>query len=1101
MESSGPHDGEKAVTAGGITFALLNSGAVRSIHAPDVPITLYAGNTCEGSCANVYLRLLDGDRVAAWTPLLGSASPGQVAFGADSMVVRGTLGDVEYRLTLVLSEETGWSWQVDLDNTSTNQIACDLVLAQDVSMSNAGNEAYISQYVDHTVLVHPEMGHVSCSRQNMAQDGRHPWLMLGCRSGCESFVTDGFDFYGLPYRVTRRPEALDRLALGSVRRQYEFSLVALQSAPVTLAPGGRRGVEFFAVYVADHPEPTGPADLDRVPSRSPVVTEPDGGFQPQNREANLLASPRLFASEDLSDAQVAEMWPDRLHEEIDADGRALSFFTAGNRHVVLRRKDLLQERPTGAIPRGAGEWVAARGALSCTAYMQGVFVSHLAVGNLSLNVATGVRRDPLAVVLKGGLRVFVERGGRWELLAVPSAFIDATDGCMWLYRCGRDAVEVRTRISPDNRIVSVDLKSDAPRRFLLVTDVVMGSPGDEPDLGEVVAVGPGAITLRPPAHTRFGRRNPDAWVRIRPGDWAAVARVGGDEALFADGHSRGGPFLTIDTVTVRQFSLAFTGALDADTSSPADAPAALAGGLTLRSADPRMQRLGTILPWFVHNAAVHLSAPHGLEQYLGAAWGTRDVCQGPVEMLLALGGDRDVRAILETVFANQSPDGGWPQWFMFDEHRGVRSDKAHGDVVYWPILAVCEYVEATGDISVLERLLPYHDGPGPDETLADHIDRAVEHIRRGLLPGMSLVAYGHGDWNDSLQPADGRLAETMVSSWTVCLCYQTLNALSRLWRRAGRPEQAGPLADFASRVRREFHHRLIPDETVCGFGILGADGHCEPLLHPSDTRTGIHYRLLPMVRGVLSGIFTPAEAHRHADLIGEHLLAPDGARLMDRPPRYDGGRQHVFQRGETASFFGREIGIMYVHAHIRYLEAMARLGRADDVLDGLMRIVPVELDRTVPNAVIRQANCTFSSSDAAFADRYEADRDYARVVDGTVPVRGGWRIYSSGPGLAVSLVVRHMLGLRRSGNRVVFDPVLPAALNGLEVDWELLGKPVRICYKIDDGTPGPRSITVNGQTPPAVRLDQPYRTGGLAIECRALDRLLSEKTNTIVIHL
>ncbi|MGV2787626.1 cellobiose phosphorylase, partial [Clostridium perfringens] len=35
--------------------------------------------------------------------------------------------------------------------------------------------------------------------------------------------------------------------------------------------------------------------------------------------------------------------------------------------------------------------------------------------------------------------------------------------------------------------------------------------------------------------------------------------------------------------------------------------------------------------WYTHNMLVHYSVPHGLEQYGGAAWGTRDVCQGPVE--------------------------------------------------------------------------------------------------------------------------------------------------------------------------------------------------------------------------------------------------------------------------------------------------------------------------------------------------------------------------------------------------------------------------------------------------------------------------------------
>jgi len=34
-------------------------------------------------------------------------------------------------------------------------------------------------------------------------------------------------------------------------------------------------------------------------------------------------------------------------------------------------------------------------------------------------------------------------------------------------------------------------------------------------------------------------------------------------------------------------------------------------------------------------------------------------------------------------------------------------------------------------------------------------------------------------------------------------------------------------------------------------------GASKALLHPSDVETGIHYRLLPMTRGIISGIFSP----------------------------------------------------------------------------------------------------------------------------------------------------------------------------------------------------------------------------------------------------
>lgn len=41
-----------------------------------------------------------------------------------------------------------------------------------------------------------------------------------------------------------------------------------------------------------------------------------------------------------------------------------------------------------------------------------------------------------------------------------------------------------------------------------------------------------------------------------------------------------------------------------------------------------------MVPWYVHDALVHYASPHGLEQYNGAAWGTRDVLQGPFELFL-----------------------------------------------------------------------------------------------------------------------------------------------------------------------------------------------------------------------------------------------------------------------------------------------------------------------------------------------------------------------------------------------------------------------------------------------------------------------------------
>jgi cellobiose phosphorylase len=252
----------------------------------------------------------------------------------------------------------------------------------------------------------------------------------------------------------------------------------------------------------------------------------------------------------------------------------------------------------------------------------------------------------------------------------------------------------------------------------------------------------------------------------------------------------------------------------------------------------------------------------------------------------------------------------------------------------------------------------------------------------------------------------------MASSWTVALLYQQVIRYAGILERAGQVRDAAGLAELAGRMREDFTRHLMPDGTVAGYALFKPEGgEPEWLMHPRDRRTGLRYSLIPMTRSMLAGLFTPEQARHHLALIREHLLFPDGARLMDQPVPYRGGQQVNFQRAESASFFGREIGLMYAHSHLRYCEAVELLGDVDTARK-LMRLVnPITVTEDLPQASLRQRNVYFSSSDAAFRDRAQASAEWGRVRDGTVPLDGGWRVYSSGPGIFTRLALR------------LFDPV------------------------------------------------------------------------------
>jgi CRISPR-associated protein Csx3 len=341
----------------------------------------------------------------------------------------------------------------------------------------------------------------------------------------------------------------------------------------------------------------------------------------------------------------------------------------------------------------------------------------------------------------------------------------------------------------------------------------------------------------------------------------------------------------------------------------------------------------------------------------------------------------------------------------------------------------------------------------------------------------------------------------MCSAWTVTLHFQTLNLLSRALRTIGRPQDAAPLESQAQAVHRDFQRLLLVDGVLAGYAIFERQGQPRYLLHPHDKVTGLEYSSLAMIHAILEDMLTPAQTREHLRLIDQHLSASDGVRLFDRPMPYHGGPQRIFQRAESATFFGREIGLMYTHAHLRYAQALAHVGDAERFFHALCQANPIGIRSIVPNTTLRQANCYYSSSDAAFEDRYQASEEYARVARGTIALDGGWRVYSSGAGIALGLTIRRFLGLTCESQSLRLDPVIPAALDGLRVATTLRGRPLEVHYQIGNPGCGVTAISLNGQPLSFTSEANPHRHGAALVAWPAVLRHLHPERNILAIHL
>jgi 1,2-beta-oligoglucan phosphorylase len=1119
----------------GLRAELTANGGLRRLDCGPTTLTLFIGNEVECAPANLFLRRRDGKR--EWVPLLGPSSPTRFGTAADGRLAgSGTWQGIDYDISLALAAEAPvWFWHIFLTNTSSQPCELDLTYAQDVALAPYGavrmNEYYVSQYIDHTPLADPQRGVLIASRQNQAAEGRNPWCLIGSLRKAVSFATDAVDFHGL---ASRAGAPLPGMAgeLPNRRLQHEHAMAVLRDAPVRVAAGERLHAGFFGVFVPDHPAATSEADLARVgvalglPEAAPaaVATAAAGSIAAASGAAaagaearTLFSAAALLEATDLETQALRQLFPPPWrHEETDERGARLSFFHGADRHVALRAKELRVLRPHGELLRTGRHLTPDESALVSTVWMSGVFHSMIAQGHVSINRFLSANRSYLGLFRSHGLRIFADIAGQWRLLGIPSAFEMAPESCRWIYRHAAGEIQVRSaaRSGPQTLTLDIEVTAGPDTAFLISQHIALN--GDDGNATEPLRWrrAGDTIFLTPAPASDVGRRFPHGEFLITLAPEAAVSRVGADEMLFLDGRSRQEPYVCVETSPGRRMSLSIRGHLIAEESqAPWRLPPAesLIPTLTLATAAPtqhgeRAAHLVEMIPWYAQNALIHYLSPRGLEQYSGGGWGTRDVCQGPVEMLLALGHAQPLRDIVLRVMANQNPDGDWPQWFMFlERERGIRAGDSHGDIVFWPLVALAQYLTASGDADILDARVPFFDIKGPDAgeqaTVWEHVERAFSIIERRRIPGTQLAAYGHGDWNDSLQPADPTLRDRMCSAWTVTLHFQALTTLARALRSAGRAAHAEPLEKQAEGVRADFQRLLIPDGVLTGYAVFDSGADVRYLLHPRDETTGVRYSSLAMVHALLEDLLTPDQARAHLELIRRELTGPDGLRLFDRPLPYHGGPQRIFQRAESATFFGREIGLMYMHAHLRYAQALAHLGLAEEFFRALCQASPIGIRSLVPTATLRQANCYYSSSDAAFTDRYQARTDYGRVRGGTIPLDGGWRVYSSGAGIALALTLRRFLGLTWESDALCIDPVMPAVLDGMRVTTSIHGHQLEVTYRVGAAGSGVNAVVLNGEKMPFTREPNPHRRGGGRVSAGAVMDRLTRGSGSLTIDL
>ncbi|MFH0767469.1 MAG: cellobiose phosphorylase, partial [Bacillota bacterium] len=937
-----------------------------------------------------------------------------------------------------------WIYRIQLKGNTNCQ--ADIFYGQDIAIqtksSVSSSEPYTVQYIDYKAF-NDKHGYTLCARQNQ---GKAQLLQIGSLTPNVSYATDGFQFFGLSYKETGIPESMKKAHLDSEIYQYEFSYFALQSEIIHISPI-EKSVVFYGLYLPQYDQVIAQPEefilIDDQIKHSFAQTS-------KTKTSQLLNPLKQLNGLSIDENKAKQIYPIMDQVERNKHG-LLSFFSANNHHIVLQQKELLVERPHGHIMIHGDLMHVSDDVMATTNFMFGVFNSHVVLGNTSFNKLLGDTRSPLNIQKISGQRIYLKYHGSYLLLGLPSYYDIGVATARWVYILDHDVITIDAIVDINHMQQSLYFTSEKGLLYdIIVTQqIVMGVNEYAYDLD--LTVDGKTVKFMAPKESMINQKYPNLtyWMQSK-----TLFSILDEKTAFGCENQHGLLILSFNEQAVIKIDL--TASINGISFVPKDLSyddadeigttyfKSFAGNFHLKHPlyQQEVDKLELITFWYTHNALVHYASPHGLEQYNGGAWGTRDVCQGPLELFSATQHTNLEREIILKVYGRQFLEtGDFPQWYMFDKYYQIQAHESHGDIIIWPMRSLAYYIKTTGDISILNESVPYMSKNNYQFTepvnLMKHLEKQIEAIQSSFISCTHLPAYGGGDWDDTLQPANHDLTKKMVSGWTVALLYEAVKVLS--------DELSFFNIDFhitlealAKQIKSDYEKYIMIDGIPAGFVVF--DKEITYLLHPRDLKTGLKYRLLPFVRSMISEIAQNNQIDPYVNIINQYLKHPDGVRLMDTTVEYKGGQQTYFTRAETAANFGREIGLQYVHAHIRYIEAMSKIGHADEAYQGLFAINPILIEQTVPNAYCRQSNVYFSSSDAGFKNRYEAKENFHKIKKGEILVKGGWRLYSSGPGIYINQLITNILGIRLYQGNLMIDPILQNHLNVLSMNYEFNGK-------------------------------------------------------------
>lgn len=412
-------------------------------------------------------------------------------------------------------------------------------------------------------------------------------------------------------------------------------------------------------------------------------------------------------------------------------------------------------------------------------------------------------------------------------------------------------------------------------------------------------------------------------------------------------------------------------------------------------------------------------------------------------------------------------EGDVEHWWHEETERGIRTK--FSDDLLWLVYLTCEYIEFTGDYSILEEKTPYLAGEILKENEDERYDKfdstkeegniyehCIKAIERSLNFGENgLPKIGSGDWNDGFSNVGTKGKGESV--WLGFFLYNVLDRFIRIMKTS----IDNQMSNLDLQALEKIKEKILKYETVMqqlkkALNTNGWDGRWFKRAFMDDGNTlgsmeNDECRIDSIAQSwsIISNAGDNDKKYISMESLENHLIDRENGIIKLLDPPFEKGKLNP---GYIKSYLPgvRENGGQYTHAAVWVIIAETLLGFGDKATELYRMINPVEHART------KDASNKYKVEPYVIpADIYGANN---------LAGRGGWTWYTGSSSWYYKAGIEFILGLKIKNGVMSIEPCIPKEWKEYNIKYKWKNSFYNIIVKNPNGkNSGVEEVLLNGE--------------------------------------